>query len=390
MESARELKAELRRELGSVLAPRLAEGRPALAAVGISVVAGEYGLAVRHSGESTLADIVVERGVALAGSECDIRDVGVVRALQWDPRELQARTRPLRPGLSVAHVGVTAGTIGGFVVADEDERLQVLSNNHVLADSDRAGPDEVVVQPGPADGGGAPADRVGMLERVAPLLRDRPNVVDAATAILDDGIEADLEYPAGPVAGVAEADLGQRVEKVGRTTGLTRGQVTAIELDGLTVQYPVGLVRFDDQIEITGDRPGPFSAGGDSGSVVYDPVSSDAVGLLFAGSQRGGPGGQGLTYCNPIGVVLDVLGVQFAGAEVGGEPAVDDVRAAKEALATQLRDDPRVGGVGITRWHGQYAVRVNVVDESDVPELPSRVYGVHVQIVAVGRVHPLD
>ena len=389
IEAARELKAELRRELAPLVADRLAAGEPALVAVGLSVVAGDYGLAVRHSGEPGLADIVVERGVALAGSACDVRDVGFVAALQWDAHELQARARPLRPGMSVAHVAVTAGTIGGFVVAGDDEPLQVLSNNHVLADSDRAAPGDVVVQPGPADGGSAPADRIGTLERVAPLLRNGPNVVDAATAVLDDGVEADLAYPAGPLTGIARADVGPRVEKVGRTTGLTRGQVTAIELDGLTVQYPVGVVRFDDQVEVTGDGPGPFSAGGDSGSVVYDPVSSDAVGLLFAGSERGGPGGQGLTYCNPIGVVLDELGVQFAGAATGTAPGVDDARAAKEALATRLRDDPRVGGVGIARWHGEYAVRVNVVDESDVPELPSRVNGVHVHIVAVGRIHPL-
>jgi hypothetical protein len=156
------------------------------------------------------------------------------------------------------------------------------------------------------------------------------------------------------------------------------------------VRYPVGLVRFDDQIEVTGVGPGPFSAGGDSGSVVYDRDTNAAVGLLFAGSERGGPGGQGLTYCNPVGVVLDELGVRFAGVDSDNHPGVNDARAAKDALATRLRDDPRVGGVGITRWHGRYAVRVNIVDESDVPDLPTRIHGVEVQILAVGRIRPYD
>jgi hypothetical protein len=35
-------------------------------------------------------------------------------------------------------------------------------------------------------------------------------------------------------------------------------------------------------------------------------------------------------------------------------------------------------------------VRVNIVDESDVPDLPTRIHGVEVQIVAVGRVRPYD
>ena len=221
------------------------------------------------------------------------------------------------------------------------------------------------------------------------MLRDRPNVVDAATVLLDDQVDVDLAYPAGSLAGVADAELGRQVEKAGRTTGPTRGEVTAIELDGLTVRYPIGLVRFDDQIEVTGHGPGPFSAGGDSGSVVYDG-DMNAVGLLFAGSERGGPAGQGLTYCNPIGVVLDELDVRFAGLDLDSLPGVEDARAAKEALAVRLRDDPRVGGVGLTRWHGRYAVRVNIVDESDVPDLPTRVHGIEVQIVAVGEIRADD
>ncbi|HEX5996133.1 MAG TPA: hypothetical protein VFY84_13415 [Jiangellales bacterium] len=389
VEAARELKAELRRELSPLVADRIAAGEHAVVALGLSIRAGEYAVAVRHSGQPALADIVVERGVALAGSDCDIRDIGLVAALQWSPGDLQARVRPLRPGLSVAHAAVTAGTIGGFVVTDLDQRPQLLSNNHVLADSDRAEPGSLVVQPGPADGGTAPGDRIGVLDRVAPLLRDRPNVVDAATVLLDDQVDVDLAYPAGSLAGVADAELGRQVEKAGRTTGLTRGEVTAIELDSLTVRYPIGLVRFDDQIEVTGHGPGPFSAGGDSGSVVYDG-DMNAVSLLFAGSERGGPAGQGLTYCNPIGVVLDELDVRFAGLDLDSLPGVEHARAAKEALAVRLRDDPRVGGVGLTRWHGRYAVRVNIVDESDVPDLPTRVHGIEVQIVAVGEIRADD
>jgi hypothetical protein len=37
-----------------------------------------------------------------------------------------------------------------------------------------------------------------------------------------------------------------------------------------------------------------------------------AVGLLFAGSDQGGANGQGLTYANPIRLVLDALKVDLA------------------------------------------------------------------------------
>lgn len=45
-----------------------------------------------------------------------------------------------------------------------------------------------------------------------------------------------------------------------------------------------------------------------------------------------------------------------------------------------------MNGIGITRWHGAYAVRVNVVDGADQPELPEVVEGVPVRVVVIGRV----
>jgi hypothetical protein len=71
-------------------------------------------------------------------------------------------------------------------------------------------------------------------------------------------------------------------------------------------------------------------------------------------------------------------------------PGRDAARAAKEVLRQRIGDDPRVNGVGIARSHGRYAVRVNVVDEGDLPDLPDEVEGVEVRIVVVGRVVPFD
>jgi len=319
LDSAREIKAQLRRDAGRIrqarALPRTAAGQ---VAVGICVLGGgTYGVAVRYSGESELGAGVTARARELAGDACDVRDVGIVRALQWQPTELQQRHRPLRPGLSVSHVDVTAGTIGAFVTPVEGDpaEVHILSNNHVLADSDRARPGDSVLQPGTADGGGDPGDRVGTLALVAPLDTDGLNVVDAATARLDEGVQIDGAYPDGALSGWADARDDVDVEKVGRTTGLTTGRVTAIEIDDVSVEYPLGAVDFEDQIEIEGVG-GAFSAGGDSGSIVYRAGTLEAIGLLFAGSERGGENGQGLTYCNPVGMVLSRLGVRLLGASV--------------------------------------------------------------------------
>jgi hypothetical protein len=100
------------------------------------------------------------------------------------------------------------------------------------------------------------------------------------------------------------------VAKLGRTTGLTRGRVTAFELDNVVVGYDLGNLRFDDQIEIEGAGTDPFSDGGDSGSLIVD---SDlrGVALLFAGGDQGGTNGRGLTYANPLQDVLDHLAVDL-------------------------------------------------------------------------------
>lgn len=220
--------------------------------------------------------------------------------------------RPLRPGLSVAHAAVTAGTLGGFVRTPGG--LAVLSNNHVLAASGAGSPGDAVLQPGPSDGGG-PGDRVGSLAAAEPLVAGRAILVDAAVALLDAGVAARPgELPGGALGALVPDSLDvepdEQVEKVGRTTGHTRGVVTAVEVDAVAVQYDGVVHRFDDQLEIQG-AAGAFSAGGDSGSVIWRSRDRAPLALLFAGSTTGGPGGSGVTFANPLATVLRVLGAEW-------------------------------------------------------------------------------
>ena len=100
------------------------------------------------------------------------------------------------------------------------------------------------------------------------------------------------------------------VGKVGRTTGTTRGRVSAFELDNVVVEFGLGFLKFDNQVEIEGAESDPFSQGGDSGSLIVD-ADRRAVALLFAGSDLGGSNSLGLTYANPIRAVLDALKVDL-------------------------------------------------------------------------------
>jgi hypothetical protein len=248
-----------------------------------------------------------------AEKEVEVRVIGPVRPMS-SPAELQRRVRPLRPGLSVAHGSVTAGTLGGFVRTASG--LAILSNNHVLAASNAGSPGDVVLQPGPADGGG-PGHEVATLTAFEPMVAGRANLVDAAVAVIDEGVDADPgALPGGPLLGSVppslDVDPDEAVEKIGRTTGHTTGRISAVEVDGVAVQYDAAVYRFDDQIEVEGSS-GAFSAGGDSGSVIWRSRDRAPVALLFAGSQTGGAAGAGVTFANPLATVLATLGVEWAG-----------------------------------------------------------------------------
>jgi hypothetical protein len=308
-DSARELKARILRLLRGLPGARDVASEPSRVAVGLAPGAGGVRVAVRLRTPADRA-LLPDLGPA-ADREVDVRVVGAIRALS-SPVDLQRRVRPLRPGLSVAHPCVTAGTLGGLVRVGG--RLAVLSNSHVLAASGAAAVGDPVLQPGPYDGG-TPGDRVATLTAFEPFADGRANLVDAAVAALDAGIDADPGgLPGGALTGAVpaadELDPDDEVEKLGRTTGHTRGRITAVEVDGVTVQYDDGVHTFDDQIEVEG-LSGAFSAGGDSGSVIWRSADRAPLALLFAGSDEGGSAGGGVTFANPLATVLSILDAEW-------------------------------------------------------------------------------
>jgi hypothetical protein len=314
-DSARELKARILQRLPSAPVTAADAGTEApwpWVAVGLTP-AGAAGarVAVRLQRDGDRA-LLPDLGRA-AAAEVDVRVIGPVRALRSPtPAELQQPVRPLRPGLSVAHPAVTAGTLGGFVRTAQGRAM--LSNSHVLAAGGAATVGDAVLQPGPADGG-VPGDRVATLTAFERFREGLPNLVDAAVAVLDPGVDAEPgSVPGGPLAGrvpdAIDIDPDDTVEKVGRTTGHTHGLVTAVEVDAVAVQYTDAVHRFDDQIEIQG-ATGGFSAGGDSGSVIWRSRDRAPVALLFAGSSTGGTQGSGVTFANPLATVLRILDVEW-------------------------------------------------------------------------------
>jgi hypothetical protein len=260
----------------------------------------------------------------IGGMPTDVVETGLIFA-QQDPTD---KMRPARPGISIGHFQITAGTLGCLV--ERAGQVYILSNNHVLANSNAAQIGDAILQPGPHDGGTS-ADQIGTLEQFVPigfgislgclgctplalLLRllgrslapriNEPgnNTIDCAIA---RPLSADLVNPdilnIGIPTGAGSATLGTQVQKSGRTTGHTADQITQIDV---TVSVSYGGTRvavFKNQL-----MAGAMSQGGDSGSAVLD-MEKQIVGLLFAGSET-------TTVMNPIQLVLEALQVQIVTA----------------------------------------------------------------------------
>ncbi len=277
--------------------------------------------------EKLRADDLVPQTVD--GIPTDVIETGRIRAFQ----SRTDRHRPAPGGISIGHREITAGTLGCLVKRGGE--IFILSNNHVIANSNDAQKGDAILQPGPHDGGTFPDDQIAKLEDFVPISYSLPeipsdckfasaviaalnagcsaigsrtryrivrpqaeaNLVDAAIARpLDAANVSDEILEIGRLDGSADAELGMAIQKSGRTTGYTTGTVDQIDVT-VNVQYGAGrIARFSDQL-----LAGPMSQGGDSGSAVLD-MDRRLIGLLFAGSDNS-------TIVNRIQNVFSALNV---------------------------------------------------------------------------------
>lgn len=263
----------------------------------------------------------------ILGMKTDVVGTGVLKTL-----ETTGKYRPAPGGVSIGHKDITAGTLG-CLVKKVDGSIYILSNNHVLANSNAGIQGDAIYQPGPHDGGTS-EDQIAVLDdfvevtftegipncpipmgivsiynflsritgrshRLSAIkIQEGGNLVDAAIAgpvkLGDDVIDELITI--GQIAGQRDAVLGDKLQKDGRTTDHTEDEVTQVEVTA-NVQYGEGkIATFEDQL-----MAGPMSAGGDSGSAVLD-MDKNIVGLLFAGSEQ-------VTIINNIKHVFELLNV---------------------------------------------------------------------------------
>lgn len=361
--------------------------------------------------DSQMIPKVLKSGVR--ETRTDVVEIGPIYALGLNT----IKERPIRPGTSLGHPEISAGTLGALLLDSHNSDPVILSNNHILANLNTASIGDNILQPGPADGGTEPEDAIGKLLRFIPLNFDGGfNSVDAAICSLSDpGLVQNIphnvipyataENPAvgllfagsfshtiiNPIESVLNLlnikfpdegvtvvpKIGMNVQKTGRTTGATFNSIKGVNAT-LKIGYGEGKVAvFENQIVA-----GPMSFGGDSGSLVvrggggikgclgvvekedidelsanYLEVDSMAQGCHFV------PGGIGVTQTFTTGGLLGGVlgGIGSAGGSLSG--AIGFWAQGMEFRDSHLAESG--GGRRLTRLVYASLKRINQVLDQD-------------------------
>jgi hypothetical protein len=192
-----------------------------------------------------------------------------------------SRYRPVKGGIQIGNGSGRVGTLGCLAKRNAGGAWVILSNHHVMLAGGKALTDQVKIgQPDYSSCCCCACGEIGEVVNAA-----IGGLVDCAIATLNSDASFVNEIAnIGPVKGKATAILGETVRKIGRTTGLTSGEVVDINYPTIS---SLGN-NFTSQIKINpSSGTAKFSDRGDSGSAI---VNSDdkVVGLLWGGSSGHG------------------------------------------------------------------------------------------------------
>jgi len=234
-----------------------------------------------------------------------------------DPTRLNVPISPLlrerTAGASIGHKSGYPGTLGCFV--RKSNWIGVISASHVLGRNNRSRKGDEILSPGSPDGPKLHSSKIGTLEDYF-LLSHFENASDNYLCCQDIALvkidvanfgdvpkvtevwspqDPNTPMPIKRVIGGRDVAnrLGERVCKVGRTTGLTFG---ILDIVGLQRQRIV--IADSDPGENPTERDyvytnilavrcdyGPFSRAGDSGALVYTEDGC-AIGIVIAGTEQ--------------------------------------------------------------------------------------------------------
>lgn len=253
------------------------------------------------------------------GIKTDVINGGNIVALskedeyEYEENEIPFKLRPLQSGCGISirvqeGEKISGGTLGCIVtrVKDGVKSYYILSNNHVLTDTNQYPIGTPIVQP-VAD---TNIDNVvGYLSNFMPIrmIKDfnippKKNNIDAALAEVSKYEVSNKIYDFGEIKGVSTPSLDLDVHKVGFTTGLTSGEITTMKATVIIHYENINqYALFQNQI-IASDLE---TERGDSGSALLND-KKEVIGLVCSSILE-----DDLTICNEIDLVLKALHVEI-------------------------------------------------------------------------------
>jgi hypothetical protein len=231
-----------------------------------------------------------------------------------NPRARFARPVPIGVSTGVLPLAgncpCSTGTIGCRLT--DGTNVYALGNNHFYALENMSSRGDKILQPGLFDTGCSFDENnvIGTLYDFAEIVYDNvtENTIDAAIAICPPGNLGNATPSNGygtPKKTTVQAYIGQKVQKYGKGSSLTKGTVTGINVT-VHVTCCAGTALFTGQIIVEANKP--FIDFGDSGSLLVTDPNREPVGLIFAGDRNGK-----LAMANQINLVLARFGVSIDG-----------------------------------------------------------------------------
>jgi hypothetical protein len=230
----------------------------------------------------------------IEGFPTDVAELGIDKLLSGPP--LTGPICPLRPGYSIAHKAVrsietpdyfvlASGTLSCIVRDLRDSELLILSNNHVLANTNEAETGDEIMHPGPyyKDLGPLPAATLKAYKKIVfggdehspDALKNR---IDAAVARPIVPIDPDIPSIGIP-EGVSEIEpaANVRVKMTGAMSGYKEGLIVQGDVSAKFSNF--GGTGKDAYFEHYFNCQ-PLATHGDSGSLMLDK-DGKALGLVF-------------------------------------------------------------------------------------------------------------
>jgi hypothetical protein len=408
-----------------------------ISASGLYIAPGSAPTKSDGSGGSTTDNVTISITAVSTGS-ASVTGTATVTIMPVN-RNAQSGAVQLGTSGGNAHDSVTSGnkitccggTLGSLITRSGTQ--YILSANHVLARSDAASAGDAIIQPALVDAncGTSGTQTIANLSQFYNMETGSLPKIDAAIAQVVSGkvdpsgnillLGASADSNGIPVAGAPAQGAGlpetsslisRGVAKSGRSTGLTCASIAAINT-ATSVSYTTNCdgsgtkfsVNYTNQVDILG---GSFSGNGDSGSLIVTSDTTEAVALLYAGSDTD-------TVGNPIGAVLNFFSTSGPATLVGGgthavvgcslpqKPAsaaasanvsAPESAATNEALqqATAVRDAhahelfayPEVQAVGVGNSYDNpkdAAIVFFVIKGQPHADIPRQVEGVRTRIV---------